>query len=314
MPRSTDPSRDAESGFILVVILAVALLLALVAAAFSHAVRGHLRIVAALSASARAEAVADAGVTLALVDLSAARQDPSRQTRFARDGTPTACRLEADAWVSIAIADEAGKVNLNTSNDLLIAAFLRGLAATPEDADTAIDRVLDFRDGDSNVRAEGAEAPEYLAQGRPKGMPKNAPFDAVEELDQVLGLEPSVLAAARRWATVHTTLSGVDPEVADPALTATLAAGYGDGMAAIISREFQSTSEPASLPPEISARSEQSSFTVRAVGHAAPEGRFVREVVIEVPPGGLDFVMRRWHQSGDPDPAGQTPTTALPPC
>lgn len=319
MQQPTKPVHDTESGFILVVVLAVTLLLALVAAAFSHAVRGHLKTVASLAASARAEALADAGVALALADLAEARRDPSQPRRFALDGTPAACRLDGAGSVSVAITDEAGKVNLNTPNERLIRGFFTGLSASAEEAEVIIDRVLDFRDGDSQPRPRGAEAPEYLAaHGRPTGTPKNAPFDAVEELDQVLGLPQPLLARAKRWATVYTTLSGVDPEVAAPELSALLTAGAEGQMVTTAARDaFESVSAPAALPPGLAARSEQTSFTIRTVGRTGEGGRFVREAVVELPiVGTSDYVIRRWRQSGTPDPADATPFTehALPPC
>ena len=66
-----------ERGFVLIAVLWIAGLLAVLAATFSLSVRTHVRIAANLTGSAAAEALADGGIALAIMDLTATRSDPA---------------------------------------------------------------------------------------------------------------------------------------------------------------------------------------------------------------------------------------------
>ena len=105
----------------------------------------------------------------------------SRSTR-----TPVTCSMAASGGsLTIAVQDEAGKVDLNIGSEATAArARSRGRRGGGE---AAADAILDFRDSDDDRRPSGAERAEYRAAGRPQG-PKNAPFFVVEELAAVLGL------------------------------------------------------------------------------------------------------------------------------
>jgi general secretion pathway protein K len=59
----------------------------------------------------------------------------------------------------------------------------------PDQAESLADAIADFRDADNLKHLRGAEEPEYRAAGLAWG-PKNAPFQTVEELQQVLGAQP----------------------------------------------------------------------------------------------------------------------------
>ena len=60
------------------------------------------------------------------------------------------------------------------------------------------------RDPDSLTQpAGGAEDADYSAAGLPWGA-KDAPFDTVAELEQVMGMRPALFASAERYLTVFT--------------------------------------------------------------------------------------------------------------
>ena len=75
----------------------------------------------------------------------------------------------------------------------------------------AIDRMLDiledFRDVDDLKRVNGAEDGDYENAGLPFGA-KDAPFDRIEELQQVLGMTPQLYQALTRLLTVNSGASG----------------------------------------------------------------------------------------------------------
>src|SRR5262250_1218690 len=65
--------RRSQRGFVLLVVLSVLGLLAVVAASFAQVARNHMRLAAVASEGAKAEALADAGVHIVILDLVAAR-------------------------------------------------------------------------------------------------------------------------------------------------------------------------------------------------------------------------------------------------
>ena len=101
--------------------------------------------------------------------------------------------------VLVTVEDEAGKVDLNSASEPLLRALLAGAGATPVEVDRITAAILDYRDADNLRRPDGAEADEYRLAGRQNG-PKNAPFDSIFELGQVLGVDA---ALAHQSATVR---------------------------------------------------------------------------------------------------------------
>src|SRR5262245_46505496 len=85
--------RQSQRGFVLLVVLSVLGVLAVVAASFAQVARNHMRLAAVASEGARAEALADAGVNIVILDLIAARDSRALPRRFALDATPLSCSI-----------------------------------------------------------------------------------------------------------------------------------------------------------------------------------------------------------------------------
>ncbi len=79
------------------------------------------------------------------------------------------------------LTDEAGKLNVNE-------ATLRSLRLLPGMVDEVAGAIVDWRDENDEVAANGAESPHYLALEEPYEA-KNGPFEFVEELLLVRGVE-----------------------------------------------------------------------------------------------------------------------------
>ena len=204
-----------DRGFILIVVISALGVLALVAASFAQITSSHVRTAASAVQSAGAEALADAGVQLAILDLVAGQPADASRRRFALDGTAQACEADGGGVLVISVQDEAGKVDVNAADERLLRALFTALEIPASAA--AADAVLDFRDADGDRRPQGAERADYQSAGRPQG-PKNAPLNVVDELEQVLGLSAADVASLRPHVTVYSGQSGIAPSLASASL------------------------------------------------------------------------------------------------
>lgn len=301
--------QQIERGFILVLVLWSVVLLALLAAGFSKSVRTYIRSATSDQEIARAEAFADGGVNLALLDLVSARQKGPAQRRFAPNGAAAGCHTGDGALVFIRIEDEAGKVNLNLANESLLAALFAGVGAPSDQASAYAARVLDFRDADDDVQPNGAEDADYAAAGSPVG-PKNGPFDTIDELDQVLGLPPGFLDKVKPFITVHSGQKGVDTTTAPPVLEAILDAASAQSATGGLDRISGTLAEFAS-------RSNRRAYTIHALARMPTGVQYVSQAVVEFPELSLPrYQLRQWRRGGATEALKDSATDPddLPPC
>lgn len=123
--------------------------------------------------------------------------------------------------VELRIVDEAGKVDLNQADLSLLAQLLAGLGLAPSAAQRLAGAVVDWRDADDmSPPGGGAEDADYLASALPFGA-KDAPFEAISELQRVLGVTPAVYEQLRPLVTVHAARARPEPAFApEPVLRA----------------------------------------------------------------------------------------------
>jgi general secretion pathway protein K len=264
----------------MVVVIAAIGLLAMAASIFVKVTRTQVRASAIAVETARADALAAAGINLAVLKLLAFRSHPSGKHRnFAIGGEAFGCRVGSDLLVTEA-RDEGGKIDLNFAGERLLRALLIGLDVEPASADAVVDAILDYRDGDGIKRPKGAEAAEYHAAGRAQG-PKNAPFAAMEELGQVLGVDAALLEKLTPFVTAHSGKEGVDPAAAPRRLIEILRRGDTPAPASEVSLDLQSA-ELAELPSNFITRSTRNTFTVRSEVVMAGGLRFALEAIVDI--------------------------------
>ncbi|MEE8272388.1 MAG: hypothetical protein V3R98_11745 [Alphaproteobacteria bacterium] len=172
-----------QRGVALIAVLWTVALLSLMAMAFLAETRSHANLTRNLLENAKAEALADAGVYRAVAGLL----DADFITGWRADGTVYTLAM-GEGEVRITIADEGGKIDLNRAPDALLAGLFGALGVPEGEAAPLVDAIADFRDGDALRRAAGAEDADYAAAGRAWGA-KDAPFESVAELQQVLGID-----------------------------------------------------------------------------------------------------------------------------
>jgi len=223
---------QAHRGAALLLVLWLITLLAALVGAFALTARIEQQQGRVLSRGIAGDQAARAGLEYALTRL--AMDDPALQ--WQPDGRPYAWRFH-DIDVELRLVDETGKVDLNAADGLLLAALLETTGAEQTVAVQVAGAIVDWRDGDDFVQITGgAEAADYASAGRPYGA-KNAPFESVAEVEQVLGMTPELYEAVAPYLTIHSRLPAPDPQFAaaavlqamgveaDPILAAREAAG-----------------------------------------------------------------------------------------
>ncbi len=283
-------------GIALVIVLWGLVLLAVIAAAFTTETRTEVTLARNLVENAKAKALAAAGVHAAMLGLH--RREVEK--RWRADGTVYSM-ASGDGEVSIVIDDEAGKIDLNAAPDELIQGLLVAVGLADAEAQALTAAIADFRDADDETHLGGAEDAEYRAAGLAWG-PKNKPFEAVEELHQVLGMTRQVYALAAPGLTVHSRSKGVDVTVAPAIVLLALPGVDAEAVEAFTEQRQARTGagEPGAgqragaelggarmttlpgLGRQYASRSRGRVFTVRAEARVRSGAVFVREAVISM--------------------------------
>lgn len=193
----------AARGVILIAALFILAMLSILTVAFLENERVELRLGRRHWDRAVARQAAWSGLHRAMADL-AADEEPADHLGSAWYGRDTetyqALAVGDDAYVSFVrhdperpddvaygLEDEAGKININTAPAEILAE-LPGLNSEIAHA------IVDWRDDDDDVanEGEGAEESYYLSLSPPY-IPRNAPFETLEELLLVRGITPALL-------------------------------------------------------------------------------------------------------------------------
>jgi general secretion pathway protein K len=144
-----------------------------------------------------------------------------REPRFPRNGRSTRCSLDNGDWLAIAVEDEVGKVDLNMADERLISAALLAAVVAEDRVARQAQRILDYRSPANTRRPLGAEMEEDRDQVQARA--KNRPLDAIEEVEQVLGMPIGLADALRPYATVYSGQLTIDANLAHRRLLAALA-------------------------------------------------------------------------------------------
>jgi general secretion pathway protein K len=253
------------------------------------------------------EAQPDVPVAAADSDASAPLPDSGAGGAWRADGTVYAWTYGGGA-IRVAVQSEAGKIDLNTADDsllrdLFLSASWTGPDGEPEGIDEAgagalTDAVRDFADPDDLTRLNGAEDRDYAAAGLPWDA-KDAPFEAVAELQQVLGMTALLYAAVAPALTIYTGATGVDARLAPRDVLLALPGGEAAGVVDdyLASRAEAATGAAPAFPgAEGSRRSRARVYTIHAEARLASGAVFVREAVVRLAGGPQTYRVEAWRQ------------------
>jgi len=201
---------NRQAGVAFLIVLWLLALLAVVLGAFALLARSERLQARHLYDATRARYAAEAGVHRAVYALAA----PDPTFRWVPDGRPYTFEFDG-AEVEIAITDESGKIDLNAADVLLLSKFFEGFELSLDEANALAAAIVDWRDPDDLLTLNGAELNEYLAAGRDYG-PRNAPFDVLSELQQVLGMSYALYERVAPFLTLYSGLSQPNPAFAAP--------------------------------------------------------------------------------------------------
>lgn len=187
--------RGGRGGFILVSTLGALIVLTGLVAAISYLVRTTIIGAASKRSELTIDSLIGSGIELAGYQLFMLRRPTD-----AMNGQQI--RMN-DGVVTLFAAPEAGKIDLNGSPPELLASAWASIGAPGMKPETFAARVADYRDADSEVsEKDGAEAAQYSASGL-RSPPANAPFEQVDDLQNVLGVSAAATLALKPLLTVH---------------------------------------------------------------------------------------------------------------
>lgn len=224
----------------LLVMWLVALLSSLIGA-FALAARMERLEERVLSRGEIADEAARAGLEMAMVRVGGV----DLKRRWIPDGRLYHWHY-AGIPVDVRVTNELGKVDINAADPALLAALFRAVGVPSDQATRLASAMADWRDADSLTQPQGgAEDPDYASAGLPYGA-KDAPFETVAEMEQVMGMTPQVYARVQAYLTVYTAQATPDQAfAAAPVLTAM---GL-DGPGLVAAREAQRADVGASGGP-----------------------------------------------------------------
>lgn len=140
---------------------------------------------------------AEAGINQAAYFLSV----PDQELRWIPDGREYQVVFD-EFDIRVKVTDESGLIDLNAADIGTLTELFAGIGVEQDQADALAAAIQDWRDADDLVSPNGAEDAEYAAEGYSWG-PRNAPFDLVSELLQVLGMTPDIYRQVERSLTVY---------------------------------------------------------------------------------------------------------------
>lgn len=199
---------DSLRGIALVSVLWVMVLLSLMAVTLSVNSRSSGQQATNMVGEAEARHAVEGGIQLAMMNIMATKENYA----WLPDGSPYEVWL-GESRLTVAIFDENGKIGLNAATPEILEGLLVAAEVEEDKIAPLVDAILDWRDADDLRRLNGAEDEDYLAMGREEGA-KDAPFENVDELKLVLGMEPEIYRTIRHAVTVQNKRLAITPQFA----------------------------------------------------------------------------------------------------
>jgi general secretion pathway protein K len=221
--------------------------------------------------AARLEAAAGAAFSRAVLALL----DPRPEQRWRIDGVPVDFDFDG-IKMRISVQDELGRIDLNHADQPMLVGLFRSAGLDAPAADGLADKILDWRDANPARRLHGAKAPEYRAAGHRYG-PRNGPFQSVDELRLVMGMDSSLYERVAPALTVYSGRHQLDPQFAPREALLALPTMNADTVAALIAGRSNPGPRGGVVDPAMALNGRAFSVRTEIVG---TRSRQVREAVV----------------------------------
>lgn len=260
----------------LVIVLWMVAALLVTATGVVYAVRGEVRSVSSFREMAAAAALGDAGILLAARELAGSpRQQESRFMQYEAGFE--------QATIGMRVVPLTGLVDLNSAPEALLTELIVVAGGVDRGrASMLAQRIVDWRDTDETPLPQGAEDPAYAAAGSPFRT-RGGPFEAPEDLLQVLGMDFDLYSAIRPLITVHAGRGAgrVDPAASPAPVLQVLAAGNAQ-----VAAEFAAAREASG------ALADATRFPAAYIARQQPSSRYLIEASVRLSNGAF-LVSRR---------------------
>lgn len=189
--------RSHERGVAFILVLWLLALLTILLGSFALITRTEGLQARHLFDTTAAHYAAEAGVNRAVFQMAT----PDPQQRWIPDGRKYELEFEGAA-LRLAVTDESGLIDLNAADTLTLSNLFLAQGVEQAQADALADAILDWRDTDDLVSPNGAEDANYDAEGYAYGA-KDAPFDTVSEVQQVMGMSYELFERVAPALTIY---------------------------------------------------------------------------------------------------------------
>ena len=291
------PSTESQRGVALILVLWLIVLLTALIGGFALAARVEALQGRVLVRGLVASNAARAGLEYSLTRVAL----PDARLQWKPDGTAHRWRF-GDARVEVKIVDENGKLDLNQAPHPLIAALIQRHGVEPSEAGRIAGAIVDWRDPDPLTQpGGGAEDGDYEAAGLPYGA-KDADFESVTELLQVLGMTPALFARLEPDLTVYSGRAQPDPAYASAELLDAMGLNGAD-LVAQRDRPAGALPVDGGLPGASMAGAGSGTYSIDSRARL-PDGRqSLLRAVVRTGGGGLPgmaYVPLRWEEGASP--------------
>jgi general secretion pathway protein K len=246
----------------LLLVIWVLALLSLLAAGLTVAARSEAVLVRNREQSAQAQALAEAGVSLAILGLL--ETDPVAQWRA--DGEERHFAV-GGGRVSVVVQDEGGKIDINQADEIL----LSGLFAEFVEARTAADLASAIVATRMRPRSEAT----------PAASPPTGLFATVDQVREVPGIDPLLFERIAPFLTVHSGLPRINPHTAPRDVLLALPGVAPAEVDRLLAMRRSEATSPGFAGADIYlGRSQAQVVSIRAIAETEGGSVFVRETVV----------------------------------
>lgn len=268
--RSADAPPSAaggDRGIALVLVLWLLVLLSILVVGFSGDARTQLQLARNQNEAAAAQAIADAGVTFAILGVF----DPSPATQWRADGRQYVLRYGGGV-LQVSLQDEGGKIDINVAPlPLLNNLFQTVGIPNAEQLARAV------------VAARPRRSPDDV--GRSADVEATPAFAAVEELRRMPGMDKTSYDSVAPFVTVYSGSPRFDPMTAPRTVLLSLPDAQEDAVDHFMAQRATASTITADFAavanhPDFAAAAPLRVFTVRSEAETATGARFVRAAVV----------------------------------